>query len=63
MACASNEITWLVVNWMKNNDIKHMCAQFEAEWQCVCLERMNPIDAAMSSDGDCITHGVSKLHC
>ena len=39
-----------------------MRAPFEAEWQCVCLERMNLVDAVMSSDGDCITHGASKSH-
>ena len=38
-----------------------MCALFEAEWKCVCLERVNAVDDIMSKDGDCIIIGAKKM--
>ena len=46
----------------KYNNMKHACATFEAEWQFTCLERMNVADAVMTTDDDCIMHGVNKLY-
>ena len=58
----ASEILSMVANWMHNNSAKHMCAPFEAEWQCACLEQCNIVDSAMSTDGDCVILGVRKLY-
>ena len=46
---------------MEENSINYMCATFEAEWQCVYLEKHNIVDAIMSTDGDFVVLGAKKL--
>ena len=46
----------------EKDNIKHSCAPFEAYSQCVCLECMDVADDVMTTDGDCIMHGVNKLY-
>ena len=55
------KITSIIMKWTKENNIKCLCAPFEAEWQCVHLECMSVADTVMSSDGYCIMHGVKNL--
>ena len=42
-----NELINIVKIWMVENNTKHMCAPFDAEWEYVSLERMNVVDAMM----------------
>ena len=44
----------MVVNWMYDHDISHACAPFEAEWQCVHLEKTGRVDSIASKDDDCV---------
>ena len=61
IAKRTNELTNLVVTCANNNNVTFMRAPFEAEWQCVCLEKHHIVDAVVSTDGDCIILGVKKL--
>ena len=38
-----------------------VCAAFEAEWQCVALERYGLVDAVYSEDGDIIVSGANNI--
>ena len=62
MSSPNNEILSLVISWMNTEHIKHFCATFEAECQYVCLEQLKIVDGVVSTDGDCITHCVSKFY-
>ena len=55
------DILKLVVQWMKEEDILHFSAPFEAEWQLVSLERQGLIDAIVSEDGDCLILGAKTV--
>ena len=49
LASPSNELIFIVKEWILRNHVSFMCAPFEAEWQCVCLERLNIVQGAMST--------------
>ena len=52
LASLSNELIFIVKEWMIRNHISFICALFEAEWQCVYMERLNIVQGTMSTDSD-----------
>ena len=42
-------------------NLDYACAPFEAEWQCMCLEKCHVVDAVMSTYGDYVVIGESVL--
>ena len=61
LASPSNELIYMVKEWMIRNNMSFICAPFEAEWQCVYLERLNIVQGTMSTDGDCIILGAKRF--
>ena len=63
MSCPNVHALSHVVDWIKNNDVICASAPCEAEWQYVCMEKANVVDAATSADGDCVVLGFNTLCC
>ena len=59
------KVVRLVLDFLRSdaykNDIKIVCAPFEAEWQLVELEMKGEIDAIISADSDFVFLGAKKL--
>ena len=50
IATPNNHVLSLVIDWMRNNQMRYMCAPFEAKWQCVFLERLKIVNGIISKD-------------
>lgn len=55
------EIISIVIEWMKEQEVRFICAPFEAEWQCVALVLDKLADIILSTDGDCVILGAPKV--
>ncbi len=57
----SDELTAMILNWFRKENINFICAPFEAEWQLVYLEKEKTIDAIITSDSDAIILGAKRV--
>jgi 5'-3' exonuclease len=57
----SNDVPAAVYRWAKANNVRIVCAPFEAEWQLVALLRQGVVDAIVSTDTDNLVLGASLV--
>lgn len=57
----TEQLMSMLVKWMKDRNIKFICAPFEAEAQCVYLQHQSIVDAIVTTDSDAVIMGANRV--